>query len=66
MHWEKYIELTFESKGDLYCIKEKVHIWMPMPMPMAMAMPRCPCRVFQMAIIVPCSKANAKGGSPFR
>ena len=24
--WEKYIELIFDSKGDLYCIKDKVHI----------------------------------------
>ena len=23
MQWEKYIELTFDSKGDLYCIKGK-------------------------------------------
>ena len=36
MHWEKYLELTFDSKGDLYWIKDKVHIWMPMPMPMLM------------------------------
>ena len=34
MHREKYIELSFDSKGDLYCIKDKVHISMPMPMPM--------------------------------
>ena len=26
MHREKYIELTFDSKGDLYYIKSKVHI----------------------------------------
>ena len=26
MHREKYIELTFDSKGDLYCIKGEVHI----------------------------------------
>ena len=45
MHWEKQIELTFHSKGDLYCIKGKVHIWMPMPIP------RCRCRVFQMALL---------------
>ena len=45
MHWEKHIELTFHSKGDLYCIKGKVHIWMPMPIP------RCRCRVFQMALL---------------
>ena len=32
------MELTFDSKGDLYCIKDKVHIWMPM------LMPRCRCR----------------------
>ena len=45
MHWEKQIELTFHSKGDLYCIKGKVHIWMPMPIP------RYRCRVFQMALL---------------
>ena len=33
MHWEKYIELTFDSKGDFRCITDKVHIGMPMPMP---------------------------------
>ena len=45
MHWEKHTELTFHSKGDLHCIKGKVHIWMPMPIP------RCRCRVFQMALL---------------
>ena len=25
MHWEKYIELTFDSKSDLSCIKDKFH-----------------------------------------
>ena len=24
MHWEKYMELTFDSKGDLYCVKDNV------------------------------------------
>ena len=33
MHCEKYIELTFDSEGDLHCITDKVHIGMPMPMP---------------------------------
>ena len=43
MDWEKYIELTFNSKGDLFCVKDIGHIWMSMPMP------RCWCQVFQMA-----------------
>ena len=50
MHWEKYIELTFDSKGELFCIKDKDDISMPMPMPMPMS--KCRCRVFQVAIIV--------------
>ena len=36
MHWETYIKLTFDSKGDLHCMADKVHIGISMPMPMPM------------------------------
>ena len=42
MHCEKYIELTFDSEGDLHCITDKVHIGMPMPIAMPMPMPSFP------------------------
>ena len=40
MHWEKYIELTFDSKRGLHCITGKIHVGMPMAMPMPI--PRFP------------------------
>ena len=40
MHWEKYIELTFDSKRGLHCITGKIHVGMPMAMPMPL--PRFP------------------------
>ena len=46
----EYIELSFPSKGYLYCVKNYIYIWMPMPMPMPM--PRCRCRDFQMASVL--------------
>ena len=43
----KFIELAFDSKGCLYCVKNHIYVRIPMPMPMPM--PRCRCRDFQMA-----------------
>ena len=34
MHRGKYIELTFDSNGDLHCVTEKVLNGIPIPMPM--------------------------------
>ena len=44
MHWETYIELTFDSEGDLHCMADKVHIGISMPM--SMPMPRFPNGLF--------------------
>ena len=29
--WQKYIEITFNSKGDL--LKDNIYVWIPMPLP---------------------------------
>ena len=46
---KKYLELAFNSKGYLYCVKNYIYIGIPMPMPIPML--RCRCRDFQMAPI---------------
>ena len=38
--WRKYIEWTFNSKGNLYCLKNNIYIPVSIPMPM----PTCWCR----------------------
>ena len=49
----KFIEIAFNSKGYLYCVKNYIYIGMrmPMSMPMPLPMPRCPCRDFQMTVL---------------
>ena len=47
MYLTKYIELAFNSKGDLYCVKNYIYVRMLMVMPMKM--PKCRWRDFQIA-----------------
>ena len=46
---QKYVELTFNSKGGSYCAKYNLYIRMLMPKSMPMPMPTCQYRDFQMA-----------------
>ena len=40
--WQKHVELTFNSKGVYYYLKDNIYIWLPMP--------RCQCLHFQVAV----------------
>ena len=59
---KKYIELAFNSKDDLYCVKGYIYLRMSMPMPMPI--PRCRYRGFQMAFSgareIPLQKISTK------
>lgn len=49
---QKYIELTFSSKGGLYCLEDNLSIWSPIliPVPISILMPACWSRRIAMIV----------------